>query len=323
MRSEWSKRGEINVDRTIDVLETMLCHGKVYSCRDYIGRRRARKESFASSSSCEKSPCLDDRADPDEDIDALCREKMCEWSYRVSEHFRTSREIVAISQTFLDRFVDRCSCDRTAFKLAAMTTLFMATKMFNAKQISIQSLADLSRGEFEESHIAEMERIIIETLDWRLNPPTSQAFINSFHDILMIPQTDETARLIHQRSSFFAELAVYDYNFVTEEPCIVAVGALLNAFESLEESGLRDDLHVKLVDYILPCELNFQIKKTKLDRIRARLWYLYSCSEQVLDDGSYSACRKEQPSCGEPLEETTSREGKMHSPVSVKGLKNV
>jgi hypothetical protein len=51
------------------------------------------------------------------DVDESCREKMCEWSYRICDHFNTSREIVAIAFNYLDRFNDVTRCDRTAFKI--------------------------------------------------------------------------------------------------------------------------------------------------------------------------------------------------------------
>ena len=69
----------------------------------------------------------EDESEESTEVDAVCREKMCEWSYRVCDHFHVPRDMVAISFSYLDRFLDRCQCDRTTFKLAAMTTLYMAT----------------------------------------------------------------------------------------------------------------------------------------------------------------------------------------------------
>ena len=122
--------------------------GSSYRCENYIGRR-SREICHRVGSHCDK-----------EEIDVVCRKVMCEWSYRIVDHFRGDREIVAIAFSCLDRFVDRCSCDRTAFKLAAITCLYVSIKAFGRKHISIKSLAKLSRGEFDSDHIAEMERII-------------------------------------------------------------------------------------------------------------------------------------------------------------------
>jgi hypothetical protein len=94
-----------------------------------------------------------------------------------------------MSFSFLDRFVNLCSCDRSAlFMLAAMTTLYLAAKVNGAHAISIHSLAKLSRDEFEISHISEMETIILQMLQWKLNPPpTAQSFVSAFYNYMPIP----------------------------------------------------------------------------------------------------------------------------------------
>lgn len=215
------------------------------------------------------------------EIDTLCREKMCEWAYRVVDHFHASREIVAIAFSYLDRFVDRCSCDRAAFKLCAMTSVYMATKVFNSREISMASLADLSRGEFDMAHISEMEGIILQTLDWRMHPPTSQDFINYLHMLVPLP-TGPVTRAIYARATFFAELSLFDYCFVTQSKSAIGIAALMNAMEGMEgtvserEQAQFTNAIAKLVDLEHSTEL--------IDSIRNRLWYVYSQSAQYHDD---------------------------------------
>jgi len=50
-------------------------------------------------------------------IDEYCREQIVEWSFRVVDYFRIDREVVALSLSFLDRFLATCRCDRSTFKL--------------------------------------------------------------------------------------------------------------------------------------------------------------------------------------------------------------
>ena len=240
----------------------------VYLCRDYLGRRTPK------GSSPETCP-------PDDIVDAVCREKMCEWSYRVCDHFHTGRQFVAISFSYLDRFLDKCSCDRTTFKLAAMTTLYMATKIFNSQQITICSLAELSRGEFEMSDIAEMENMILQTLEWRMHPPTPQCFINHIHHLL--PCTDQVSSAIYQRANFFAELALYDYSLVARERSLITVAALLNAMEGMDESMISgEQQRCFLKD--LQDSFGLGYSEDLVETIRNRLWYVYSMSAQYQED---------------------------------------
>lgn len=248
-----------------------------YLCSDYMGRRSKMERSTCTSELMEtETPELVSEYDK---VDTICREKMCEWSYRVCDHFQAEREIVAVSFSYLDRFVDKCSCDRNAFKLAAMTTLYMANKIYGGPhRITISSLASLSRGEYEMSHIAEMEVIILKTLEWRLNPPIAQCFINSFYNYASVPHGSNA---IYRRAIFFAELALYDYAFVTKERSLVALASLMNAMEGMDNISL--DQQSSFVEVI---NSTFDVKFTPdiVDAVRNRLWCIYSMSAQYKED---------------------------------------
>lgn len=246
-----------------------------YKCRDYLLRRKAEHLDESKSSKSDDVPNLVS------EIDTLCREKMCEWAYRVVDHFHASRELVAIAFSYLDRFVDGCCCDRAAFKLAAMTCIYMATKVFNSREISMSSLAELSRGEFDMAHISEMERIILHTLDWRINGPTAQCYINYLHGMMPLPKGAVT-QAIYQRATFFAELALFDYCFVTQPRSAIAMAALINAMEGMEGTVSKKQMD----DYsmIVSEHLGLQHPKELIDQIRNRLWYVYSQSAQYHED---------------------------------------
>jgi Cyclin, N-terminal domain/Cyclin, C-terminal domain len=199
------------------------------------------------------------------------------------DHFHVSRETVAISCSYLDRFVEKCSCDRSAFKLAAMTSLYIAAKTFGSShRITIRSLADLSRGEFDMSHISEMETIILQTLEWRLNPPTAQCFINSFFNYLPVPQGPVSVA-IYQRAMFFAELVLYDYAFVTKKRSLIALSAMINAMEGLDESTFSQRQQEGFVETVcMTFGLKFALEE--IEGVRNRLWYVYSMSAQYKED---------------------------------------
>eukprot|EP00536_Pseudo-nitzschia_multiseries_P006023 jgi/Psemu1/255028/estExt_Genewise1Plus.C_1240031 len=271
------------VDRTedcdrIDRVKAMLhkCES-TYSCSDYI-RRRSRKERNSDFPELVVDPHAGK-------LDTVCREKMCEWSYRVCDHFRTGREIVAVSMSYLDRFVDKCTCDRSAFKLAAMTTLYMANKIYGGPQaISIGALAELSRGEFERSHISEMEAIILKTLEWRLHPPTAQCFIDSFFRYLPLPSSGSLPHAIYRRAMFFAELSVYDFAFVSKPRSLIAVASLVNAMEGMESSVSED----QQFGFLETIQRIFQLpfSTDAIEAVRNRLWYVYSMSAQCKEDNA-------------------------------------
>jgi len=248
-----------------------------YGCKDYLLRRKLENPADKYTADCD-----DDCPELVNEVDTLCREKMCEWSYRIIDHFHASRDIVAIAFSYLDKFVDLCSCDRSAFKLAAMTCLYMATKLFNSREISVTSLSQLSRGEFDAAHIIEMEQIILKTLNWRLHPPTVQCFINTLYWLLPSTSTPVT-RAIHQRANFFAELALFDYSFVTQPRSAIALAALLNAMEGMDETVVSKAEQRRFVE-TLRDTLKIDHPDDLVDSMRNRLWFIYSQSLQYEAD---------------------------------------
>jgi hypothetical protein len=272
---------KIDPDDAIDFLHVMISKEQVYKCRDYLGRRGTNvvQRDIFFELGLECAPL-----EIDDIIDITSREKMCEWTYRVCDFFNMNREMVALSFSFLDRFLDRCTCDRAVFKLASMTTLFMATKVFNAKQISLSSLSELSRGEFEMSHLAEMERIILQALDWRLNPPTIQSFIGYL--LALLPLDDaRLARWISMRAIFLAELCCFDYCLVTQDRSLIAVSCILNALDGMDDDDVdvSRDLRRDFLETIRS-KLSLEFEGEEMETSQGRLLYLYNCSAQVKED---------------------------------------
>lgn len=94
-------------------------------------------------------------------INETWREKICEWSYQVIDHFDFSREVVSVSIGYLDRYLATRAVDKKKFQLAAMTCLFVAIKLYEPGRLSMPSMIELSRGYFAVEQMAAMEISIL------------------------------------------------------------------------------------------------------------------------------------------------------------------
>jgi Cyclin, N-terminal domain len=94
-------------------------------------------------------------------INELWREKICEWSYQVIDHFDFSREVVSVSIHLLDRYLSTRTVNKKVFQLTAMTTLFLAIKLYEPGKLSMSSMIELSRGFFLVEQMAAMEVSIL------------------------------------------------------------------------------------------------------------------------------------------------------------------
>lgn len=216
----------------------------------------------------------------DSQIDEYCREQIVEWSFRVVDYFRIDREVVVFSLSLLDRFLAICRCDRSTFKLAATTTLHLAVKLLHPCKLGeLGILSDLSRGEFDMSDVALMESHILDSLNWKMHPPTSIAFATLLLDFFFGSQNIDMSPTdvddLYDISSFFTELAVCDYHFVGLTPSMVAIASIVNALEGM--FGPDNKVSSRILE--TATKLNIY-QHQDLSRTSHRLWELYERSEE-------------------------------------------
>lgn len=132
----------------------------------------------------------------------------------------------------------------------ALASLYLAAKIHSPTKISVRSiLASTGNGLIRARHIEAMELSIMKSLDWRLMPPTTAAFIENFYPLLaarcgaaassgsdggsasggrgLRAKLDESLELCR----FLSELSACAYPFVAAAPSSVALAAVLYALE--------------------------------------------------------------------------------------------
>lgn len=141
-----------------------LCRqeSSAYQCENYLSpefQTRPQDTMMDSVLLCNNESC--DSSNSTGRINECWREKICEWAYQVIDHFDFNREVVAVSLSYLDRFLSTRSVSKKVFQLAAMTSLYMAIKLYEPTTLKISSFVELSRGYFTIEHIIAMEETIL------------------------------------------------------------------------------------------------------------------------------------------------------------------
>lgn len=132
------------------------------------------------------------------------RRKICQWAFRVIDHFRLDREVVSAGMNIFDRFLllhkrpalfqvddnDTCHCpsckrnvDSRTYQLAAMTAIFLAVKLHlnhgsERRQFKLCTFVELSRGQFHAEDINAMEQLMLRTLQWKTYCPTPATIVS-------------------------------------------------------------------------------------------------------------------------------------------------
>lgn len=265
--------GEARVDELVDCLATMKLQemNSLYMCCDYLSRRQKAKIKSSSGSTAESR------------LERTYREKICEWMYRVVDHFRVNRDVVSISLSYLDRYlaVTGEGCDTKVFRLASVAALYIACKLFDSMgPLKAPTLVELSRKEFEVRDIELMELEMLHTLKWRVNPPTSSTFVRYIFAVVSHEQSMSLYSKLVDDSLYFTDLAVCDYFFVSQKPSVVAMASIKNAIiKCCNFCGLQEAEGLALLKSIATdCGVEHDSRVVKI--AQERLWEIYSDSDE-------------------------------------------
>lgn len=229
-------------------------------------------------------------------VNEAWRRKLCEWCFEVVDHFGMEREVVSVAMNYLDRMVaknleadfhgnanitgnnDGCHVTKRQFQLVAVASLYIAVKLHGESEendidrssLNVDVFVELSRGFFKSEAIEAMERNILFSLDWHLNPPTPLKFISSLLRLMpnwsaaaytaVIEEEDTYERdcqpfqavfkAVFDIAMYLTELSVCVSTFTFHSKnSVVAYAAILCALEALEDTlPLPYDARVRFVN---------------------------------------------------------------------------
>ncbi|KAL7531464.1 hypothetical protein ACHAXR_004059 [Thalassiosira sp. AJA248-18] len=210
----------------------------VYSCSDYLNcGGDDDRDSNNDGHKCRNKITSDDRM------------KVVDWCYQIIDQCGFARETVSFAMNLADRFMSMNTTlahrsqdvlyDREQYQLVALTALYISIKLNERMAIGSSDFAAVSSGKYSLEDIEEMEREILQCLQWRLCPPTSLQV--AYHILsLMPPQVKETIKqgtwnFVEEEMKFQAESAVREYYFMTQRPSTIAMAAIVNSIEQVND----------------------------------------------------------------------------------------
>lgn len=228
----------------------------IYTTRDYL--------HSPDPSSSQSSPSSPDEM-PTRVVTPSDRMMIVDWCYSIIDQVKLNRETVAIAMEMVDRFLSKPSSiviasralhDRREYQLIVITALYIAVKTTEPTSVmNSQLFSDVSQGMYSVQDIEHMEITILEGLEWRLCAPTS---IQMAHHILSLvlphfanTMDDATSAFVLDEVRFQTEFAVRDYYFaIMQRPSTVAVAAIFNALDQVDNSRTREDCQAVLSAFL-------------------------------------------------------------------------
>ena len=200
-------------------------------------------------------------------VDSSCRFVMTKWCISLCNfcNYNTNRgRLISSIMSCVDRFVSAkrgryVLFDRERYQLVVMSSLYLQAKIHQSQALNPSSISKLSRGKFTKDDIEQMEYEILTTLQWNINPPTSNDYVYEILNHLLNDDDNDndndnddddddddddektTTRIIELVNCQIDE-AICDYELsCLYRPSHVALAAILNALESLNNNDNNSD----------------------------------------------------------------------------------
>ena len=173
--------------------------------------------------------------DPADDVavDAECRTLMVQWFYNMSPCCNITGEVVEITLSLVDRYLStpqaapERAC-RSSFQLVCLTALYLAAKIHNQIALAPNLVARFSEGVYSGQDITNMEKQMLQALNWRVHPPTCCAYLG--HLMQLVPQS--TRGLVWDLAALQCEAALINSYFVPVPKSKIVYASIMNALRT-------------------------------------------------------------------------------------------
>eukprot|EP00878_Enallax_costatus_P000807 GHUV01000931.1.p1 GENE.GHUV01000931.1~~GHUV01000931.1.p1 ORF type:complete len:403 (+),score=88.50 GHUV01000931.1:210-1418(+) len=148
------------------------------------------------------------------------------WMVEVAEEFRMQQETLHLAVGLLDRFLNTSQdVPRCVLQLLAVACILLAAKDLEVIQPSVEQLCAVTANHFKSHDLLRMERIVLDTLEFRLTSPSSYTFLH----LLAQACSNSVTPAVLSLAMYLCELAVLEYDMHLYAHSTRAAAALLLA----------------------------------------------------------------------------------------------
>ncbi|XP_042431136.1 G2/mitotic-specific cyclin-2-like isoform X2 [Zingiber officinale] len=157
------------------------------------------------------------------DINEKMRAILIDWLIEVHYKFELMDETLFLTVNILDRFLARKTVVRKKLQLVGVTALLLACKYEEVCVPVVEDLILISDKAYTREEILEMERLMVNTLQFNLSVPTPYVFLRRF---LKAAASDKKLELL---SFFIIELCLVEYKMLKFHPSLLAAAAIFTS----------------------------------------------------------------------------------------------
>ncbi|KAE9596550.1 hypothetical protein Lal_00007819 [Lupinus albus] len=157
------------------------------------------------------------------DINEKMRAILIDWLIEVHDKFDLLQETLFLMVNLIDRFLEKQTVVRKKLQLVGLVAMLLACKY---EEVSVPVVGDLiliSDKAYSRKDVLEMEKLMVNTLQFNMSVPTSYVFLKRF---LKAAQADKKLELL---AFFLVELCLVEYEMLKFPPSMLAAAAVYTA----------------------------------------------------------------------------------------------
>ncbi|CAK9180340.1 unnamed protein product [Ilex paraguariensis] len=180
----------------------------------------------AESSSCVSPNYMAQQFDINERMRAI----LIDWLIEVHYKFELMDETLYLTINLIDRFLAVQPVVRKKLQLVGVTAMLLACKYEEVYVPVVEDLILISDKAYSRKEVLEMEKLMVNTLQFNLSVPTPYVFMRRY---LKAAQSDKKLELL---SFYIIELCLVEYEMLKFPPSLLAAAAIFTAKSTLSGS---------------------------------------------------------------------------------------
>ncbi|GAB1221064.1 hypothetical protein ENUP19_0063G0024 [Entamoeba nuttalli] len=158
------------------------------------------------------------------------RPQLVDWLFKTSEYLHLSKKIIFQTLTLVDLYTTRVVVNSDELGLIFVTSLFSCSK-FESTGIKVSDVQRLCNNKYGKEDIIGMEKKLLESINYKIDNPTSYDFLNILWEAAGYPQYNQEERNhpIIEASIQFLQIMTLDPFYTSNSPSSLAGSAFFFA----------------------------------------------------------------------------------------------
>lgn len=157
------------------------------------------------------------------DITDRMRGILIDWLVEVHYKFELMEETLYLTVNLIDRFLERQTVSRKKLQLVGVTAMLLACKYEEISVPVVEDFIVISDKAYTRSEVLDMEKVMVNTLQFNLSVPTPYVFTKRF---LKAAQSQKELEAL---AFYLMDLCLVEYEMVKFPPSLLAAAAVFTA----------------------------------------------------------------------------------------------